>query len=99
MAGTKCDRMSCAGGVIEKGLDRISVAVGMVPRGEVGLIFADIGRRAGILSPETFSAILIMVIVTTFIALLELVRLGVVHAMQKRVFGQISIELKAEEEH
>jgi Kef-type K+ transport system membrane component KefB len=49
-------------------LNRAAIGVGMVPRGEVGLIFADIGRRAGILSAETFSAILIMVIVTTFIA-------------------------------
>ncbi len=49
-------------------LNRNAIGVGMVPRGEVGLIFADIGRRAGILSDETFSAILIMVIVTTFIA-------------------------------
>lgn len=49
-------------------LNRAAIGVGMVPRGEVGLIFADIGRRAGILSDETFSAILIMVIVTTFIA-------------------------------
>ena len=56
-------------------LNRAAIGVGMVPRGEVGLIFADIGRRAGILSDETFSAILIMVIVTTFIAppLLKLV--------------------------
>ncbi len=49
-------------------LNHLAIGVGMVPRGEVGLIFADIGRRAGILSDETFSAILIMVIVTTFIA-------------------------------
>ncbi|HSM03188.1 MAG TPA: cation:proton antiporter, partial [Longimicrobiales bacterium] len=49
-------------------LNHAAIGVGMVPRGEVGLIFADIGRRAGILSPETFSAILIMVIVTTFVA-------------------------------
>ncbi|MDT8341618.1 MAG: cation:proton antiporter [Longimicrobiales bacterium] len=49
-------------------LNRTAIGVGMVPRGEVGLIFADIGRRAGLLTPETFSAILIMVIVTTFIA-------------------------------
>lgn len=49
-------------------LNRNAIGVGMVPRGEVGLIFADIGRRAGILSDETFSAILIMVIVTTFVA-------------------------------
>jgi Kef-type K+ transport system membrane component KefB len=56
-------------------LSHAAIGVGMIPRGEVGLIFADIGRRAGILSSEAFSAVLIMVIVTTFIAppLLKLV--------------------------
>jgi Kef-type K+ transport system membrane component KefB len=49
-------------------LNRLAIGIGMVPRGEVGLIFADIGRRAGILSAEAFSAILIMVIATTFVA-------------------------------
>lgn len=49
-------------------LNHMAIGVGMVPRGEVGLIFADIGRRAGLLSGEAFSAILIMVIVTTFVA-------------------------------
>ena len=34
-------------GVLEPGLDKISVAVGMVPRGEVGLIFAGIGILTG----------------------------------------------------
>jgi hypothetical protein len=34
----------------------------------VGLIFADIGRRSGLLGDELFSAILLMVIVTTFVA-------------------------------
>jgi Kef-type K+ transport system membrane component KefB len=47
---------------------RIVVGVGMVPRGEVGLIFADIGRRSGVLGEEVFGAILLMVMVTTFIA-------------------------------
>lgn len=47
---------------------RIVVGVGMVPRGEVGLIFADIGRRAGILNEAVFGAILIMVMATTFVA-------------------------------
>jgi Kef-type K+ transport system membrane component KefB len=47
---------------------RIVVGVGMVPRGEVGLIFADIGRRAGVLSEEMFGAVLLMVMVTTFVA-------------------------------
>lgn len=49
-------------------LNHMAIGIGMIPRGEVGLIFADIGRRSGILSEGTFSAILIMVIATTFIA-------------------------------
>jgi Na+:H+ antiporter len=47
---------------------RLVVGVGMVPRGEVGLIFADIGRRAGILNEAVFGAILLMIMATTFVA-------------------------------
>jgi Kef-type K+ transport system membrane component KefB len=47
---------------------RLVVGVGMVPRGEVGLIFADIGRRSGVLGDEVFGAVLLVVMVTTFIA-------------------------------
>lgn len=49
-------------------IDRLMVGVGMVPRGEVGLIFADVGRRAGLLSEATFNAVLLMVMATTFVA-------------------------------
>lgn len=60
----------CALGVLEKGLDRIAVGVGMIPRGEVGLIFAGIGATllvAGkpVFGPDTFSAMVVMVMVTT----------------------------------
>lgn len=41
------------------------VGFGMVPRGEVGLIFAVIGRSLGVVSEEVFSVIVIMVILTT----------------------------------
>jgi Kef-type K+ transport system membrane component KefB len=63
-------KMLCALGVVERGVDRLSVAVGMVPRGEVGLIFAAIGStlKVGgvpVISPKIFSAIVIMVIITT----------------------------------
>ncbi|MBW3554794.1 MAG: cation:proton antiporter, partial [Gemmatimonadetes bacterium] len=51
-----------------KKLNHTAIGVGMIPRGEVGLIFAQIGLANGILSSEVFSAILIMVIFTTFIA-------------------------------
>jgi Kef-type K+ transport system membrane component KefB len=50
------------------GFRRLVVGVGMVPRGEVGLIFADIGRRAGVLSEAIFGAILLMIMATTFVA-------------------------------
>jgi Kef-type K+ transport system membrane component KefB len=49
-------------------LNHAAIGVGMVPRGEVGLIFAQLGLTNGILSSAAFSAILIMVIFTTFIA-------------------------------
>ncbi len=55
----------CGLAVVEKGLDRLSIGLGMVPRGEVGLIFASIGRGLGVVDDAIFSAIVIMVIVTT----------------------------------
>lgn len=33
----------CGLGVLDKQIDRVSVGIGMLPRGEVGLIFANIG--------------------------------------------------------
>jgi len=47
---------------------RLVVGVGMVPRGEVGLIFAEIGRRSGVLTTEVFGAVLLTVMATTFVA-------------------------------
>ena len=44
------------------------VGVGMVPRGEVGLIFAQLGLTTGVLDIGLFSALALMVMVTTFIA-------------------------------
>jgi Kef-type K+ transport system membrane component KefB len=57
----------CGLGVLEKGLDRLTVGVGMIPRGEVGLIFASIGKGLKVIDDATFSAVVIMVIVTTLI--------------------------------
>jgi Kef-type K+ transport system membrane component KefB len=47
---------------------RITVGVGMMPRGEVGLIFAAIGKGLGVISDALFSAVVLMVIVTTLLA-------------------------------
>lgn len=48
--------------------DRLLIGIGMLPRGEVGLVFASIGRTIGVISDDLFSAIILMVIVTTLVA-------------------------------
>ena len=48
--------------------DRLLIGIGMLPRGEVGLVFASIGRVIGVITDELFSAIILMIIVTTFVA-------------------------------
>ncbi len=57
-----------AGYVAGKGKDALTVGIGMVPRGEVGLIFASVGRGLGVIDGQTFSAVVIMVMVTTLLA-------------------------------
>lgn len=52
----------------DKHCDRLLVGIGMLPRGEVGLVFASIGRGLGVIGDDLFAAIILMVIVTTFIA-------------------------------
>ena len=51
-----------------RGLNHLAVGVGMMPRGEVGLVFASIGKSLNVINDELFSAIVLMVIVTTLIA-------------------------------
>lgn len=48
--------------------EKMLVGVSMVPRGEVGLIFAATGRALGVLNDEMFSVIILVVIMTTFVA-------------------------------
>lgn len=65
-------KQACALAVLEKGLDRVSVGIGMIPRGEVGLIFASIGAAlvlngSPVVSSSTYSAVVIMVILTTLV--------------------------------
>ncbi len=65
-------KQACALGALERGLDRLSIGIGMIPRGEVGLIFAGMGLTltlAGerIVDESLYSAIVIMVILTTLV--------------------------------
>lgn len=48
-------------------IDRLMVGIGMIPRGEVGLIFASIGLSRGVLDEQLYGAVLIMVLVTTVV--------------------------------
>jgi Kef-type K+ transport system membrane component KefB len=62
----------CGLGVLERGVDRLVIGVGMIPRGEVGLIFAGMGSTLmlhgqPVLPPATFSALVLMIMLTTFI--------------------------------
>lgn len=66
-------KLACSLGVVERNLNRLAIGLGMIPRGEVGLIFADQGRRLTtggepVIDDSTFSAIVFMVMVTTLVA-------------------------------
>lgn len=63
-------KQACSLGALGRSLDSLSIGIGMMPRGEVGLIFANIGLAltvAGqrVVDEDMFSAVVIMVIVTT----------------------------------
>ncbi len=62
----------CSVGVLKRGVRRLPVGLGMIPRGEVGLIFANIGMGLhiggeAVITPAVYSAVVVMVIVTTLI--------------------------------
>jgi Kef-type K+ transport system membrane component KefB len=68
-------KQACSLGVTRRGVNRLAVGLGMIPRGEVGLIFAGIGATLvlpnaqgvgePVIGPATFSAVVIMVVITT----------------------------------
>jgi Kef-type K+ transport system membrane component KefB len=65
-------KQACALGALGARLDGLSIGIGMIPRGEVGLIFANIGltlvvQGEHIIDSATYSAVVIMVMFTTLI--------------------------------
>ena len=63
-------KLACAAGVLQRGVSRVSVALGMMPRGEVTLVFAALGRTlvAGsvpLLDQRAYAALVAVVILTT----------------------------------
>jgi Kef-type K+ transport system membrane component KefB len=65
-------KQACSLAIFSRGVNRLAIGLGMIPRGEVGLIFASIGSKLvldnhPVVSSATFSAVVIMVMVTTLI--------------------------------
>jgi len=66
-------KLACGLGVLAPGANRLAVGIAMMPRGEVGLIFAGIGATLivdgqPLLAPALFSAVVLMVLLTTLVA-------------------------------
>ncbi len=62
----------CSLAIFDKQTNRIAIGLGMIPRGEVGLIFAGIGAKLmldgrPVIDAGTYSAVVIMVIITTLV--------------------------------
>jgi Kef-type K+ transport system membrane component KefB len=70
--------------------ESIRVGVGMISRGEVGLIVAGYGLASGLIDREVFSASVIMVLVTTMVTP-PLLRLTIPRA-ERRVEPQVPVE-------
>lgn len=65
-------KQACSLAIFDKSINRIAIGLGMIPRGEVGLIFVGIGAKlmldnTPVISSGTYSAVVIMVIVTTLV--------------------------------
>ncbi len=65
-------KQACSLAIFDKNTNRIAIGLGMIPRGEVGLIFAGIGAKLmldghPVIGSGTYSAIVIMVIFTTLV--------------------------------
>jgi len=52
----------CGLGALERGVDRVAIGLGMIPRGEVALIAASAGRVAGVTDDSTYSSIVVAVL-------------------------------------
>jgi len=51
--------------VREKFVRRVIIGMAMVPRGEVGLVFAELGRHTGLFTPEIYTTVVIVITYTT----------------------------------
>jgi Kef-type K+ transport system membrane component KefB len=68
VAAAVVSKLAAGLAVYQRGVRRWPVGVGMVPRGEVGLIFAGAGLSAGVIRDDLYSALVVVVMLTTFVA-------------------------------
>ena len=61
-------KIAAALGALGTKSDKLVIGFGMLPRGEVGLIFATIGLKVGALNEEMYGSILFVVLLTTLLA-------------------------------
>jgi len=54
-------------GVLRRSANRLTVGIGMIPRGEVGLIFANEGIKRGVITSGEYAVVIAVVVVTTFV--------------------------------
>jgi Kef-type K+ transport system membrane component KefB len=80
-------KLATAAVVPKPAADRITVGLGMIPRGEVGLVFAGIGASTGALSGSTYAASVIAIMLTTLTGPL-LLRLRVSRRRRAEVLGK-----------
>ncbi len=60
-------KMVAAFGTFGSPGDKLLIGIGMIPRGEVGLIFATIGLREGVLGDDLYASLLLVVLATTLV--------------------------------
>ena len=61
--------VACAGGAWRLGrTDALRVGVGMIPRGEVGMVVAQIGLHMGVITPPVYAITVFMAVATTMVA-------------------------------
>ncbi|MCK5125584.1 MAG: cation:proton antiporter [candidate division Zixibacteria bacterium] len=65
-------KQACSLAIFDKSINRVAIGLGMIPRGEVGLIFVGIGAKLvydghPVITAGTFSAVVIMVMITTLV--------------------------------
>ena len=69
LAAVLSKMVACAAGAWSLGrTDAIRVGIGMIPRGEVGMVVAQIGLTMGVISPPIYAVTVFMAVATTMVA-------------------------------